>query len=91
MFYAICYDVTDDRRRQEVAKVLKDFGCRVQLSVFEANLDPQELERLKTRVHRLLDPQEDTLRIYPLCAACSERVLVLGRGQITRDPDVIVL
>jgi CRISPR-associated protein Cas2 len=91
MFYAICYDVTDDKRRQEVARALKDFGSRVQLSVFEANLDPQELARLTTRMGRLLDPQEDNLRIYPLCAACSDRVLVMGQGKVTRDPDVIVL
>ncbi len=91
MFYAVCYDVTDDRRRLEVARVLKDFGQRVQKSVFEANIDPQEFERLKTRVLRVLHPQEDTLRVYSLCASCSDRVVVFGRGEVTRDPEVIIL
>jgi CRISPR-associated protein Cas2 len=91
MFYAICYDITDDRRRLEVARALKDFGQRVQKSVFEASLDPQDLQRLKSRLERILLLEEDSLRIYPLCASCRERVLVLGQGEVTRDPDVIIL
>jgi CRISPR-associated protein Cas2 len=75
----------------EIAKILKDYGSRVQFSVFEANLDAGQIERLKARVEMVLDHEEDSLRIYPLCASCADRVLVLGCGQVTRDPDVIVL
>lgn len=91
MFYSICYDVKDDGRRLKVAKVLKDFGARVQLSVFEANLDAGGLERLKKRVGKALNHEEDSLRIYPLCAACMSRIEILGQGKVTQDPDVIVI
>ena len=50
MFYSICYDIRDDHRRNQVVKALKDYGERVQLSVFEANLRPEELSRLKERL-----------------------------------------
>jgi CRISPR/Cas system endoribonuclease Cas6 (RAMP superfamily) len=33
MFYCICYDIKDDRRRIRVAKALADFGERVQLGL----------------------------------------------------------
>ena len=35
MHYTVAYDITDDKRRNKVAKILKDFGKRVQYSVFE--------------------------------------------------------
>ena len=28
MFYAVAYDITNDRRRNAVAKILLDFGSR---------------------------------------------------------------
>ncbi len=83
--------VSDDRRRLKVAKVLKDYGARVQFSVFEANLEPDQAERLKERVTEILDQEEDTLRLYPLCAACMPRIVVLGQGVITQDPEIIVI
>jgi len=91
MFYSICYDIRDDRRRLQVMKVLKDYGERIQFSVFEAILRPEELARLKERVSALLDPAEDTLRLYPLCAACAGRIEILGEGKITQDHEFIVI
>jgi len=91
MFYAISYDIRDDRRRLKVAKVLKDFGERVQLSVFEARLESRDLERLQSRVLKHLDLDQDSLRLYPLCAACVPGVLILGQGVVTEDPEVIII
>jgi len=38
MLYSICYDIKDDRRRNRIFKLLKDFGEPVQFSVFEADI-----------------------------------------------------
>jgi CRISPR-associated protein Cas2 len=91
MFYAISYDIGDDRRRLKVANVLKDFGERVQLSVFEANIDEAQLKRLKKRVSEILDQEEDTVRIYPLCAACVSKVEIIGQGVLSQDPDFVIV
>jgi CRISPR-associated protein Cas2 len=91
MFYAISYDIRDNRRRLQVAKVLKDFGERVQLSVFEARLEARDLERLQRRVLKHLDLDTDSLRLYPLCAACVPGIEVLGQGVVTEDPEVIII
>jgi CRISPR-associated protein Cas2 len=91
MFYAISYDIRDDRRRLRVAKVLKDFGSRVQLSVFEAHLENRDLERLRRRLGKHLDLEADSVRFYPLCAACCPGILVLGQGVVTQDPEVIII
>ena len=91
MFYSICYDIKDDRRRNEIAKALKNFGDRVQMSVFELNIDEASLERLKKKIASLINQQEDNLRIYPICASCLKRIQILGEGKIAQDPDVIIL
>ncbi len=91
MFYTVCYDIRDDGRRNQVAKILLDFGERVQFSVFEAILDADQLQMLKRRVGRVLDPEEDSFRIYPLCADCTDRIEVIGLGVVTEDPEVIII
>ena len=91
MFYAISYDISDDKRRLKVAKVLKDFGQRVQLSVFEARLEPSELGRLKKRLTPILDQAEDSVRLYPLCGACVPGIEVLGQGLVTQEVDFIII
>jgi CRISPR-associated protein Cas2 len=91
MFYSICYDIRDDGRRLKVVKALKDYGVRVQYSVFEANLRPEQLEQLRRALTRLLHPEEDSLRVYPLCADCVAKVEILGQGVISQDPEVIVI
>jgi CRISPR-associated protein Cas2 len=91
MFYSICYDISDDGRRLKVMKVLKDYAVRVQYSVFEANLRPEQVKQLKKALTRLLHPEEDSLRVYPLCADCVSKVEILGQGIISQDHEIIVI
>jgi CRISPR-associated protein Cas2 len=91
LFWAISYDISDDRRRLKVANILKDFGERVQLSVFEANIEQDQVERLKKRVNEALDHKEDTVRLYPLCTACVGKVEILGQGVLSQDPDFVIV
>ena len=91
MFYVISYDIPDDRRRGQLAKVLKGFGTRVQYSVFEAHLNKRQYEELKRAVERLIDLTEDSVRYYALCSACVGRVEVPAIGNVTSDPQTIVV
>ena len=91
MFYVISYDIPDDRRRGQLAKVLKGFGTRVQYSVFEAHLNKRQYEELKRAVERLIEPAEDSVRYYVLCSGCVGRVEVPAVGNVTSDPQTIVV
>ena len=86
MLIVVSYDVPDDRRRTRLANDLKDFGARVQYSVFECRLSHDQLDALRDRVLRRLDLTEDRLRIYALCQECLARVEVHGPGERTEDP-----
>ena len=91
MFYVISYDIPDDRRRNQLAKLLKGFGTRVQYSVFEAHLNRRQYEELQHAVDRVINPSKDSVRYYALCGACAGRVEVPGLGDVTSVPTTIVV
>jgi CRISPR-associated protein Cas2 len=91
MLYVIAYDIVDDARRVKVAEVLKDFGRRVQYSVFEALLDAELLARLRARVNREIDEEEDSIRIYRLCGECERIVEIIGQGVRTMEEKVYIV
>lgn len=78
MFYLICYDIVNDRRRTKVAHLLERYGLRVQHSVFECVLDERQFETLQTGLLKYLNNKQDQLRFYPLSAHCRNKVVVLG-------------
>ena len=90
-FVVVSYDIPDDRRRTKVSKLLKDYGERVQYSVFECRLRPRDFKRLLERLKPLLDPKEDDVRFYRLCIACLPRAAVWGARQRKQLPEAVVV
>ncbi len=80
MYVVVSYDIADDRRRAMVYKVLKDYGTRVQYSVFECRLNSSQLQGLLLKLARLINQQEDSINYYFLCGACIQRVIRDGRA-----------
>jgi len=76
--HIIAYDITEDSPRTKLAKFLLDFGDRIQHSVFEADLEPEDVERILARAETLIEAT-DSVRIYPLCAECADKARALGR------------
>ena len=76
-WHLLAYDVRDDRRLRRTAKILEGYGERLQYSVFRCRLSDRQLERLRWKLSRELQP-EDSLLIVPLCAACVSRLQVHG-------------
>lgn len=86
------YDISDDRRLQRVAKVMKDFGTRVLKSVFECNLSTAEYLEMKHRAEKVMDPHEDSIRFYFLCGKCLENVERLGTGGgFSADEEITII
>lgn len=84
MFIVVSYDVVDDRRRKRVHDALKDFGTRVQYSVFECLLDAPVLDRLVERLVGVVDAGEDSVRFYVLCQGDVRKIRVVGRGMVSK-------
>ena len=91
MLIVVSYDVPSDRRRTRLAHALKDFGVRVQFSVFECLLEADQVDRLRRRVLQPIDPGEDSVRLYRFCLDCRSKVEIHGQGKVTEEPEVGVL
>jgi CRISPR-associated protein Cas2 len=79
MHFVIAYDIQQNRRRDKVMSTLKDFGLRVQYSVFECDLNAARLMELRGRLEGLIDLHRDRVHIYPLCDACFFRSESMGK------------
>ena len=83
MMVLITYDVSTEsdggkRRLRRVARACKDYGQRVQFSVFECELDPAQWVKLRARLLSEIDPKQDSLRFYQLGANWKPRVEHVG-------------
>jgi CRISPR-associated protein Cas2 len=88
MRYLVAYDITDDKRREDVATVLSGFGPRVQLSVFECDTRSRtEIVELRARLRTLIDPVEDQVRLYPLDETAIRSTIILGARTIEERQD----
>lgn len=86
--YVACYDIADDRRREDVATLLSGYGPRVQLSVFECEVGGRrEAADLKKRLRALVDPVEDQVRLYPLSSTSPQSAVVIGARMIEERKD----
>ena len=83
MLILVSYDVkTSDpggnKRLRRVAKTCKDYGQRVQYSVFECIVDPAQWTVLRQRLIEEIDPDQDSLRFYFLGANWRHKVEHIG-------------
>ncbi len=76
--YVVAYDISDNRRRTRVHKILSGFGKWTQYSVFECFLSEKERVMLMEKLRKVLRAEEDSVRFYPLCAACVAKVETVG-------------
>lgn len=71
MMVLVSYDVrttstSGQKRLRRIAKACRDYGQRVQYSVFEIEVDFAQWTFLKSKLCDLIDPELDSLRFYYL-------------------------
>ncbi|MEN6389911.1 MAG: CRISPR-associated endonuclease Cas2 [Syntrophomonas sp.] len=95
MMVLITYDVSTSssggqKRLRKVAKECVNFGQRVQKSVFECLLDPAQFANLKNRLEKIIDEEQDSIRIYYLGNNWKRRVDHIGLKE-SYDPEGTLL
>ena len=71
MLILVSYDVSTvtpagRKRLRHIARICKDYGQRVQNSVFECVLEPAQWTSLRLRLLDTFEPTADSLRFYYL-------------------------
>ena len=82
----VAYDIAEPRRLNKVAKVIKDYGLRVQKSIFEVQVDSRIFAEMKARIEEEIEQSADGVKYFPLCEKCAGTVEIIGQG-IFIDPD----
>jgi CRISPR-associated endonuclease Cas2 len=70
--YVAAYDISDSRHRERVARILSRYGQRVQLSVFQIWIEPDDLPQLRREVGAYL-ALDDAFDLFPLDCRDPER------------------
>ena len=93
--YVVCYDISNDRVRTKIEKVLSGYGMRVQFSVFECILTAMEKEELVRELKKIFNNPKvnvvvDSICIYRICEACKAKTERIGANNSLREDYVIV-
>lgn len=92
----VSYDVRTNevggaRRLRRVAKICRNFGQRVQFSVFECMVDPAQWTMLRQALINEIDLESDSLRFYFLGANWRKRVEHVGaKKSVDQEGPLIV-
>ena len=90
MLTVFCYDVSGNRNRNRLAKILESYAIRVQKSVFEARLTAKEAERISKLCATELD-QGDSLRVYSIDMAGYRRTKTYGSAVILQEQEFLLV
>ena len=89
LFVLVIYDIIDNKRRVKFAKEMSGYGFRVQKSAFEALIEENLFIKLKREIPKLIDPEEDSVRIYRMTGY--GEVNLFGVNSKIQAEDVIVI
>ena len=92
MRYVISYDISDDGKRAKLVNILKDYGDRVQKSVFECRIERKLFKRMLESIESILEKKEqDSIRIYKLCHECEAKTIVYGTDSSVSDQKLYIV
>ena len=90
-FRIISYDISSNRRRRRLSRLLSEYAERVQYSVFEGWLTDQQVQTFRRRAGRHVSGRTDSLRIYTLCGRCVETIDLLGEAETLDNEEFILV
>lgn len=64
--YLVTYDICDDKRLRKVFKTMRNWGDHLQYSVFECQLNADDLIQLKARLSEIVNHSVDQVLIINL-------------------------
>lgn len=77
----IIYDIVEDKKRAKIAKACKNKGLyRVQKSAFLGTLNKNQIDELKMICEDMIDPDADSVYIFPMCEDDFKKVKLLGQA-----------
>ena len=88
--WLVCFDITDNKARREVVKLLLAAGVRVQYSMYEIKLSPPDFKALSEAIDDWIDAT-DRVHYVPLNPTDRANRRAFGVGPLVTFQDFWVL
>ena len=91
--WLVIYDISDSKRLQKVAKIVEEYGVRVQYSVFEVYAGDKAIEELRRRIRGVIDEADDYVAYFDICERDWQKREKFGSGkvEVAQDKDFYIL
>ncbi|MDR2831020.1 MAG: CRISPR-associated endonuclease Cas2 [Methanobrevibacter sp.] len=84
MLILVVYDISENKSRNTLIKLLRHFGFyRIQKSVFAGDLSLNERIDLIEDIEVHLSSKRDSIIIFPICEACKDSIEIFSDYEIT--------
>ncbi len=92
----VSYDVNTEtkagrNRLRKVATICKNYGQRVQFSVFECRVNEMQYEQFRSQLVKVIDKQTDSIRFYRLLSPREKSVESFGVDKYIDFDDPLIL
>jgi CRISPR-associated protein Cas2 len=91
MLYLICYDIAKPDRLRKTAKIMEDYGLRIQRSFFQCSMEEKKLHEMLVKIKKVIERRRDSFFVYPLCEDCSRNAETDGNGDLLRLEGYVIL
>ncbi len=81
--WLIIYDIRDEKRLRKIARLMQNYGLRVQKSVFEAQFDISTLKKMRSEADRILNFEKYSLVIFEICQRDWQKAQKYGSNVIS--------
>lgn len=88
--FAVVYDISSDKERAQVDKTLKNFGFRVQKSVFECRMNKRGLSDLITGLEKL-EIKTGFIKVYRLEYTSKNKVIGIREKEGIDDGPAFII
>jgi len=89
--YLVCYDITEDDIRYQVANHCKNAGLvRIQYSVFYGQLERSRLAELKQEISDAIKEANGDIHFLKVCQECEKDHQVIGAYQLSDGTNGVI-
>lgn len=78
MRYLVTYDISDNKARDRVARILSKYGVRVQFSCFEIDCKEDKLLKILREIKEIIEPTVDSIYIFPITKNAEQSIYEIG-------------
>ena len=83
MHLLVIYDISEDRIRNKIAEVCKDYGLsRIQWSAFSGKLNTNRRQELHMKLTKTIKDKDGNIQLYPICSKDLNLKLEIDNGGV---------